>query len=260
MALDQYEVTRRRSAAFNEFVRDMRTAGVVVIEVRDEEDASEDDALVVPPSWAVGPNERWKDLDVDSAGPVLEEPLNSITVLTELVERRRNCASLITVSSADARKLQVLVDRVWTGMRPHPYSANQIARCITATIRWNLTMRHVNLSDGLEQGRIAEEQLGPAVEIEMSTSGENAARAFVSLSALWFALKKDVRLRFGQVFEPHGRWLAEVLDENWNRPGRNFDGAQLIELFVDHIIPWQVATGRDPVAFSAFHVLTLGRP
>ncbi len=145
-------------------------------------------------------------------------------------------------------------------MRPHPYSADQIAYSVLATTARHRAFQNVNMSDGLEQRRIAEELLGPTIEIEMSTSGESAARAFVSLESLWLALKQDVRAALGPAFDPQGQWVSRVLDEHWQRPGRNFDGKQLVELFAGQIIPWQVATHRDPVAFSAFHVLTFGRP
>jgi hypothetical protein len=261
LALDQYDVMRRRRARFNDLLEHMQAAGGVLIELSDEDDITEEDALVVPPVWIAGPNERWKDVDVDSVGPALAEPLlNSIAALTELVERRRGCTDLVTVSSGDVEKPQKLIDRVWGGMRPHPYSADHIARCVVATIKLQGAFQHINMSNGLEQRRIAEVLLGPAIEIEMSTSGENTARAFVNLQALWLALKQDVRDKLGPVFDPHGDWLARVLGEDWQRPGRNFDGQQLVELFVDQIIPWQVATSREPVAFSAFHILTLGRP
>jgi len=239
----------------------MQSGHVVQFEVVDEGETTEDDALAVPPTWSAGPNERWQKVDVDSVGPALtESSLNSRVELTEIIGKRRGCTDLITVNSSDGEKLQKLIDRVWGGMRPHPYSADHIARCIVETIRQHRVLQHADLRLGQEQRRIAEQLLGPAVEIEMSTSGENAARAFVNLESLWLALKQDVRDDLGPVFDSHGYWLAKVLGENWHKPGRNFDGKQLVELFVDQIIPWQVATGRDPVAFSAFHVLTLGRP
>ncbi|MER8905277.1 FRG domain-containing protein [Mesorhizobium sp. M0772] len=260
LALDQYSVMRRRRAGFDDLLEHIHAAGGLLIELSDDDNTTEEDALVVPPAWIAGPNERWKDIDVDSSGPVLAEPLlNSIAALTEVIEKRRGCTDLVTVSAGDDEKLQNLIDRVWGGMRPHPYSADHIARCIIATINLQRAFQNVNLSNGLEQRRIAETLLGPTTEIEMSTSGENAARAFVNLQDLWLALKQDVRDKWGPVFDPHGDWLDSILGEDWQRPGRNFDGQQLVELFVVQIIPWQVATYRDPVAFSAFHVLTLGR-
>lgn len=259
-ALDQYKVMRCRRAGFDDLLEHIQASGALLIELDSDDNTTEEDALVVPPAWVGGPNERWEDIDVDSSGPVLAEPmLSSIAALTELIKKRRGCANLVTVSPDDDEKLQKLFDRVWDGMRPHPYSADHIARCIIATINLQRAFQHVNLSSGLEQRRIAEALLGPTIEIEMSTSGENAARAFVNLQDLWLALKPDVRKKWGTVFDPNGDWLNRVLGEDWQRPGRNFDGEQLVELFVDQIVPWQVATHRDPVAFSAFHVLTLGR-
>lgn len=261
LALDQYVSTRDRRVAFELF---MPSINVRKVEVRDEEKITADDALSVPPSWIAGPNERWEDIDVDSTGPALgESSLSSTADLTELIVKRRACANLITVYSAKGEKLQKLQDlinNVWNGMRPHPYLADQIARSIVATVRLHRAFEHVDMTNGFEQLRVAEVLVGPTVEIEMATSGENAARAFVNLKALWLTLKKDVRDALGPEFDPHGNWLNRVLRENWQKPGRNFEGQQLVELFVDQIIPWQVATGRYPVAFSAFHVITLGRP
>lgn len=261
IALDQYNVVRRRRAAFDDLLEHMQSAGGVLIEVSDGGQITKEDALAVPPVWIAGPNERWDEIDVNSVGPTLAESLlNSVAALTELVEKRRGCTNLLTVCSDEDEKLQKQIDRVWGGMRPHPYSAEHIARCVVATTKLQRAFRHANISNGLEHRRIAEMLVGPAIEIEMSTSGENTARAFVNLQALWLTLKQEVRDKLGPVFDPQGDWLARVLGDDWQKPGRNFDGQQLIELFVDQIIPWQVATDRDPVAFSAFHILTLGRP
>lgn len=261
LALDQYELIKRRNAAFDDMVETMRVAGVAMFEIREEETAEEDEPLLVPPAWIGGPDERWSNFDADSTGPILDNTLlTAITPLTELIEKRRNCANLLIVSPREARTLQRRVNRVWEGMRPYPYSANQIARSINATARLHRAFEHVNMSDGQEQRRIATEQIGESVEIEMSTSGGNAARAYVSKEALWFALKADIQVKLGRSFDPGGGWISYILYDKSKRPGFCFDSERLIDLFADQITPWQVATNRDPIAFSAFHILRLGRP
>ena len=157
--------------------------------------------------------------------------------------------------------LQTKIDRLWIGCRPHPYSNEQIARSIVSLVKMVEALDGRPLSRGNEQQRAADTLYHPAIEIEMSTGGENAARAFVSLDRLWSALTIEKRFQLC----PEGRpltdgWISLLFEEDWKRPGRNFAGPVLLELFVDQIIPWQIATNRDTIAFSAFHIRTLGRP
>jgi FRG domain len=263
LALDQFDLKRRQRRGFEDFLQSVKGSETVFIEITDDQIVSTEDALVAPPAWAAGPNERWADFDVDSTGPtVLLTTLGAGSpMLIDLIDQRRRCADLLTVAGTDEDKLNPMIERLWSGCRPQPYSSAQIARAIVALLRLLGALDRIDLSSRKGLAAAANALHGPSVEIEMSTAGENAARAFVSIDRLRATLKDEVRAQLDAAGTKTGdAWLTVILQGDWKRPGRNFDGARLVDLFVDQIIPWQIATRRDTVAFSAFLVRTLGRP
>lgn len=260
LALDQYLLTQARRTSLGEVMRNFEAGRGIVLQLEPEEEHKEEVPLLAPPAWRAGPNERWAGMDVDAAPPSLARSGISQESMIALVNERRNCTNLVKICDDDTGKLVRLVDLVWSGMRPHPYSSGHIARAIVATHTLYVGFEGVDMRNGLEQRRIASELLGPSIEIELSTSGENAARAFVRLDSLLKCMKKEARAGGSPGDGDIDVFIKAALKSHWNRPGQIFEGVPLVELFADEIIPWQVATGGDPIAFSAFHVLTLGRP
>ena len=95
----------------------------------------------------------------------------------------------------------------------------------------------------------------------MAVSGGSSTRAFVSSGRLWAALRQDAKARLGFETCPQDpEALQDGLQPAYARPWQNFDEDAMLELFVDEIIPWQIATLRNPIVFSPTQVLTLGRP
>lgn len=261
LAIDQYQLMRRQRAAFKDILEKIHVHGDVMIEMIDDYSFNEKDTFSVPVDWILGPNEQWKDIDVDSDGPTWDDFfLNSVASLTEIIEKRRTCTKLFTVVPGSDGELQNLIDRVWDGMRPYPYSAAQISRCIVASIKLQRELLLVELNDWRERHRISEVLFGSTIEIEMAISGASSTRAYVEVKRLWQALKQSVREKLDTDIHTPEYFMIKLLNDDWMRPGSKFDEQHLIELFVDQIIPWQIVTKRDPVAFSPFHIITLGRP
>lgn len=261
--IHQFELKLRQRRAFQSFVAGVDLSGVNFVQIEDDAPVGDGDLLIIPPEWAKGPHERWADMDVDSPG--VEMPIDLLRTASEplvrLIETRRHCAELLVITGACPATLQAKLDRLWMGCRPLPYSDEQIARGVASLVFMVEALKDRRVADGREQQAAADGLYQKAIEIEMSTAGENAARAFVSSDRLWSVLTPEKRARLG----PEGRppidnWISSLFAEDWKRPGRNFNGPMLLELFVDQIIPWQIATDRDTIAFSAFHIRTLGRP
>lgn len=262
-AIDQYELRRRQRRTFQEFMASADHSRMHFIQIEDDTLTGEGDLLIPPAEWATGPHERWIDMDLESKGaPITIELMRTVSEqLVRLIGERRHCAELLEITGAIPSTLQTKIDRLWRGCRPHPYSSDQIARCIVSLVAMVEVLEDFRISEGLQQQAAADMLYSPAIEIEMSTAGENAARAFVNVDRLWSALKQEIRSLLG----PEGRpltdgWISTLFADDWKRPGRNFDGPMLLDLFVDQVIPWQIATNRDPIAFSAFHIRTLGKP
>ena len=261
--IDQFELKRRQRRAFHSFMTSADNAGMLFIQIRDDSPVSDSDLLIAPSPWAKGPHERLADMDLESPG--VETPIELLQTvsksLVQLIEGRRHCAELLVVTGSDVATLQIKIDRLWMGCRPHPYSNEQIARSIVSLVTMVKALDGRRISEGYEQQAAADKLYRPAIEIEMSTAGENAARAFVNLDRLWGALTPEKRNLLGREGRPRtDGWISSLFAQDWKRPGRNFDGPMLLELFVDQVIPWQIATNRDTVAFSAFHIRTLGKP
>jgi FRG domain len=262
-AIDQYELKRRQLRTFQEFMASADHSRMRFIQIEDDTLNDEGDPLIAPPEWATGPHERWTDMDIESKGePIAIELMRTVSEeLVRLIGERRHCAELLEITGAVPSTLQMKIDRLWRGCRPHPYSSNQIARCIVSLVSMVEALENFRISEGLQQQAAADMLYSPAIEIEMSTAGENAARAFVNVDRLWSALKPEIRSSLAPEGRPFtGGWISTLFADNWKRPGRNFQGPMLLELFVDQIIPWQIATNRHTIAFSAFHIRTLGKP
>jgi hypothetical protein len=166
-------------------------------------------------------------MDIESKGePIAIKLMRTVSEeLVRLIGERRHCAELLEITGAVPSTLQMKIDRLWRGCRPHPYSSNQIARCIVSLVSMVEALENFRISEGLQQQAAADMLYSPAIEIEMSTAGENAARAFVNVDRLWSALKPEIRSSLAPEGRPFtGGWISTLFADNWKRPGRNFQG------------------------------------
>lgn len=262
LAIDQYQLQRTRKETFDTFMQGIDTSKIAFIEVSDDDDDVPEFSPQVPSDWSSGPDERWQDIDPDSPPPpmTVEQLSASSHALRDLITERRRCTDLLRLSDPGSETLQLHLDHLWAGCRPHPYRADQLARAIAGLVSTHKVLKGRSLSSGQDLRAAAAELYETPVEIAMSAAGENATRAFVDARRLWSALKPEARERLGLESEPSPTRLQAQLQRDFRRPWRNFDEQQLIDLFADQIIPWQLVSGRNPVAFSAFHMLTIGRP
>ena len=258
-AIDQYRLLRQRKEDFDAFMSGIDTSKLVFIEIGADKDRELDVAPSIPPAWANGPMENWEDVDPDSAGPAIsiERLRLGAEDLVALATQRRQCTDLLTLTDPGDDRLQGLIDRLWSGCRPHPYTEHQLARAVSALISTYYVLKDRDISSGRALSEAAAEIYAEPIEIAMSTSGDNSTRAFVDATRLEESLKPEMR-------SPDQPGLSSdrmntVLQERWQIPWSTFDETSLVELFVDQIIPWQLVSGRNPVSFSAFLVRNLGQ-
>ncbi len=256
-AIDQYKILRERQETWNKL---LKMEGIFHLDVS-EESPRDIEGIVAISGWDVGPDERWSDMDIDSSAPEIDiQTLNDITAVEAIIVARRRCAELLVVKAATDQSVSVLqshVNRFWEGCRPFPYTDAQLARGVQSVVSTWLVLRNFNLHSGSDQDAAAFELLGDSVQIEMATAGRNTARAYIGKDRLLMALKRETRQRLGDM-PGTAMDIMLALAEDYRTPARNFEPDALIDLFVDQVIPWQIVTNRDPVAYSPFHILTLG--
>jgi hypothetical protein len=260
--IDQHRLLKRREEAMQELVAG---SGILAFQIDEAPDTvpAEFGAPVRPAAWAAGPDESWDSIDPQpSADPWSAPDLREATdTLAALIDRRRHATRLLTVDDPELQsRLQALVDRIWAGMRPYPYDAAAIARAITALARFEVFFRGFDLGAGLGTMPVAQRSLIDPVELEFGIAGGGGSRACVSGSRLLDALSEDARRHLNLTDSATGALVLERLAPYWGKTLRCFDQARLLNLFVDEIIPWQVVSMRDPIAFSSLHITTLGRP
>ncbi|MEW5686330.1 MAG: FRG domain-containing protein [Pseudomonadota bacterium] len=264
--IDQHQLLKRREDTMAELASD---SGAQFIQIEAPDTAPPEFDAVRPrdraEAWAAGPDERWDRIDADAPDErwtpaALREDTGA---LEQLIERRRSATRLLGVDDSDARvrdRLQALVDRTWAGMRPYPYDAAAIARAITAVARLEAPFRDYDLGAGNGTMPVALTVLADPVEIEFGIAGGGASRACVSGARLLRALSADAREHLKLSPDATGDTVLTRLAPYWGATLSCFDPGRLDGLFLDEIIPWQVVSKRDPIAFSPHHIKTLGRP
>ncbi|WP_210358342.1 hypothetical protein [Sphingomonas beigongshangi] len=260
LAIDQYLLQRKRNEDFSSFMAGVDKSKVAFIQIR--EDASKVDvAPQIPPAWAGGARENWSDVDVDSVRPEgsIEQVGGDTAYLLDLITRRRRCTDLVQLTGPGSERLQVLLDRLWAGCRPHPYDELQLVRAVSALFSICDALRERNLASGQALAAGAAEVYAEPLEIGISAAGDNPTRAFVDAVRLEESLKPDVRASYLGRADTAADRMKLLLRERWEIPWSTFDVSSLIELFVDQIIPWQLVSGRNPVAFAPFEVRRIGR-
>ena len=262
--IDQHLLLNRRQAA----MRDLLAGGrILSIEMEGEPETVPPGfgTVVRPSDWAVGPDERWARIDPrPSAEQLALADLREPTgILEKLVERRRHATHLLNVEADEhvvSQRLQALIDRIWAGMRPYPYDAPAIARAIAAVARLEVFFRDFDLGAGLGTMPVARSVLVDPVEVGFGIAGGGASRACVTGNRLLGALGDVARQRLNLPDDASGNTVLERLAPFGGETLPCFDHDRLMDLFVDEIIPWQVVSKRDPIAFSSQHIKTLGRP
>lgn len=220
-----------------------------------------------PPSeiWAVGPDERWNAVDLSQADvtlalSTLESDGNAVV---DLIERRRRCTDLLNVTvdgEVVPGRFQRLLDALWTGMRPYPYTAQEIARAVSALARFDGFFRQFNLNAGKGTFELAQAHLESPLEIEMGLFGGGSTRCCVSgarlLAAFTSAGRRLLSLPETATVE---HMKAALIVAQGVRSGL-FDEERFRCLLVDEIIPWQVLSKRDPTIYAASQIEVLGVP
>jgi hypothetical protein len=145
-------------------------------------------------------------------------------------------------------------------MRPYPFDSAAIARAIAALARFEVFFRGFDLGAGHGTMPVARRVLVDPVEVEFGIAGGGSSRACVSGSRLLGALSDLARHRLDLPEGATGDVVLRRLAPFWGKTLRLFDHKRLMDLFIDEIIPWQVVSKRDPIAFSSFHIKTLGQP
>lgn len=223
------------------------------------------DLVPLKPGWSVGPDERWDAIDIDSAPPSWSTGyiMANTSALIELVAARRTCTDLLVINPDISRRngtAQSALERLWEGLRPHPYSAEQIATAITSLIRLLEVLGDYPIDNGQSHEPAAERLMVNPIEIEMGIAGGNSTRAFVGSLELWQSLSEETRVRFEQKQPIDGNSLILILIQFYGATLHLFDPKTLVDLFASIIVPWQVATQRSLLCFSPAHLTTLGLP
>jgi hypothetical protein len=218
--------------------------------------------------WTAGPDERWSMVRDASSGTVPVIDVENVTTggepLIRLVAARRHATDLLLLRQDEVTKsgsLQNALDVFWAGCRPYPYNPEQLASGLSEVVRLRRGIGDHPLDEGLDIGSVARRLLEDAVEVEIATDGGAFSRAYVGAGGVWDALTRDGRSRLGIVARPaDGEALMDALAQAWGAVHPLFDPKALIALFADKIVPWQIATQREPVIFSPMHLSVLGRP
>jgi len=167
-------VLDERSRGFEALIKDPKSP-LRVYEVQATPTAAPADSFALSPAWASGPDERWEVVDTTPADVSLQFATleNDQVALVELVERRRRSTELAMIVDSDVTsgRVQGLVDAIWAGMRPFPYTASEIARAVTALARFDVFFCHFNLHAGRGTFELAEVYLDDPLEIEMGLFG-----------------------------------------------------------------------------------------
>ena len=255
--LDQYVTMRQRQHTFHEFLN----SGVRHYEVVTPDDVTPTELDTTPLSegYAGFPDERWLDMDIDSEPPISshEELLSESSALLHTIQVRRSSTCLLTI---DNQTIQSAIDSAWEGMRPHPYMAQQLFSTISTLVRYLRVFEAFEFDKGVGPDIEAPKLLDSPIEIELGMFGGGSTRACVSSTRLWQSLTSSARELLGVETFPGTSALMGALDPYSARSLRLFDQNTLVDLFADEIIPWQIATRRDPVAFWPAHIEFLGRP
>jgi hypothetical protein len=262
--IENYRVQRTRQIALQDLIE---TTGVLSVNL----DHPLGDRLPALAStalgrqWSAGPDERWATIDIESMPP----PWSSERIranpsdLADLVVMRRSSADLLKVDPNFPRRngtAQAAVDCLWEGLRPHPYSAKQIATSLSSLMRLLDIFGDYPLDNGRSHESVAAQLMTYPIEIEMGIAGGGATRAFVGSFELWGALSREARVRLGIETSIDESALLGILGQFYGATLDLFDPHALVDLFASSIVPWQVATKRSLLCFSPVHLKTLGRP
>ncbi len=265
--IDDYRLQRTGELALEDLIEASRRGGVLDLNVEHPsgDRMPELDLTPLKSPWGAGPDEPWPVVDIESMPPSwsVERIKANPAELADLVATRRNSTDLLMVNPDFPRRngtAQAAVDSLWEGLRPHPYSAEQIATSLSSLIRLLEIFGDHPLGSGRSHGLEAERLMADPVEIEMGIAGGGATRAFVGSSELWGALSGEVRTRLLLEQPVAGSALMGILGQFYGATLDLFDPHALVDLFASSVVPWQVATQRRPLCFSPTHLKTLGRP
>lgn len=259
-----HQVLDERSRRFEALIKDP-TSPLTVYEVEATPAAAPEGSAALTAAWVSGPNELWDLVDTTPTDVSLQFATleNDQAAFVALIERRRRCTQLAMVVVANEvtlGRVQSLVDAIWAGMRPFPYTASEIARAVTALVRFDVFFRHFNLHAGRGTFELAAAHLDDPLEIEMGLFGAGSTRCCVSSERLVTALTESGREALGLPLNATAGLLKAALIEAQGVRMAFFDENRFRTLMVDEIIPWQVISSRNPTIYAASQIEVLGIP
>lgn len=261
--IDQHLTLKKRQEAFRSLIE---TGNIAFVEIGEAPDLLPPDLETpgLPEDFARTPDERWAAMDLDSPPPRLAvEEAQACPALEHLIQTRRASTDLILIDPDLPRRngtLQAKIDRLWSGMRPHPYDAGQVASAIRSLVRFDRIFGDFPLDAGTSPEEAAPQLLEDPFEIEMGIAGGGATRACISAARLWSALTPAARELLGFPAMPTGGKLMGALGRYYGKTLPLYEPTALIDLFADEIVPWQVVTRRNPVVYWPKHITSLGLP
>ncbi|MBA4000157.1 FRG domain-containing protein [Brevundimonas sp.] len=259
-----HQVLDERGRRFEALIKDPMSP-LRVYEVCATPAAAPSGSFAMSAAWESGPDERWDILDTTPTDARLQCATieNDLVALVELVERRRRSTELAMVigdNEVTSGRFQALVDAIWAGMRPFPYTASEIARAITALARFDVFFRRFDLHAGKGTFELAEAYLDDPLEIEMGLFGGGSTRCCVSSARVVEALTESGRARLRLPVDTTASLLKAALIHAQGVRIGFFDEARFRALMVDEIIPWQVISKRNPTIYAAGQIEILGVP
>ncbi|CAO3358002.1 FRG domain-containing protein [Azospirillum melinis] len=266
--IDQHVLLKKRQLAFQELMKRNNGRGKILhMEISNESDIDSRGLKKenLPGNWSSGPNEVWSAMDIESTPPTLSisQINNDINLIKNTINLRRNCTDLVIINPNTRHRngtVQDIINALWAGMRPHPYNAEEISRSTFELLRFERIFGDFPLDHGLDPGKVAPQLLNDPIEIEMGIVGGGSTRAYIDGPRLWSILSLDARIHLGLGEPTTGSAVLGALDPYNGNTLHFFDPSALLNLFVEVIVPWQVVTRRNPIAFSPMHINTFGRP
>jgi hypothetical protein len=143
-------------------------------------------------------------------------------------------------------QLTAMLDRVWDGMRPLPYTLEQIAAALVGTCLNALPPCEESLD-------------GKFVSIEMAGTNGQYTRFNCSRTGLTRAIRPDI----GDVLveDRRGERNVRILLQWAFTPRKLFAFEPFVDLFAAEVIPAQIRSGRnDAMIFSPLALHAFGRP
>jgi hypothetical protein len=202
------------------------------------------------------------------------KPYEQMEIISAQIQKRLNEAddarrSLVSwsvtldsvISDDDSKEFTRALQRLWDGLRLLPYTIKQIsdgmACCATLALEWIRKPQH----DQYDWQRTCLRVFPDAMEVEFGSDDGSYSRAYVSESALRWAVRDDISEFLNPIHKSdiidHVTCLLQAI---W-APDRLFEYDRLCELFATRIAPVQVLIrAGSAVFYSPARIDSFGLP